>query len=352
MSTSNAAVIVNVNAAVAPGQVLVMGSGAVGCYVGGCLQAAGVNVTFVGRPRVLGVLSAKGLQLTDLDGGHRALAASSLRLATEIPADSAPSLVLLTVKSGATAAAAGQLQSCIPAGTLVVSLQNGISNAAIAQTAAPALCVVPGMVPYNIAEVGPGHFHRGTTGTLAAQAHPALHAWQPWFERALIPLTLHTDLIPVQWGKLLLNLNNPVNALSGQPLRAELLERGYRRVLAALIDEALDALRLANITPEKISPISPRWLPSLLRLPTPLFRLVAARMLRMDDKARSSMADDLAFGRVTEVDSLCGEVIRLAIDQGSSAPLNTAIASLIHRWPEKRQAISPKALLLAMGLHR
>ena len=43
-------------------------------------------------------------------------------------------------------------------------------------------------------------------------------------------------------GKLLLNLNNPVNALSGQSLRAELLERGYRRVMAALVDEALDAL--------------------------------------------------------------------------------------------------------------
>lgn len=335
-----------------PGHVLVMGAGAVGCYVGGCLQAVGVNVTFVGRPRVLDSLSQHGLCLSDLDGGHRTLAGLSLRLASEIPIDAAPALVLLTVKSAATARAASQLQSCLPAGTLVVSLQNGISNADVARTAAPALHVVPGMVPYNIAEISPGHFHRGTTGSLAAQAHPALSTWLPWFKRALNPLTLHADLVPVQWGKLLLNLNNPVNALSGQPLRAQLLERGYRRILAALMDEALDTLRCANIAPAKITPIAPRWLPTLLRLPTPLFRVLAARMLRMDDKARSSMADDLTLNRLTEVDAMCGEIVRLATAQGRSAPLNNKMTALIQHWPIRREAMSAQALLVAMNLNK
>ena len=333
-----------------PRRVLVMGAGAVGCYVGGCLQAAGVDVTFVGRPRVLHALSRHGLCLSDLDGGSRRLGAPSLHLATEIPVGIAPGLVLLTVKSAATAGAASQLQSCLPAGTLVVSLQNGISNPAVAQCAAPALCVVPGMVPYNIVEMAPGHFHRGTTGSLAAQTHPALRAWLPWFERALTPLVLYADLVPVQWGKLLLNLNNPVNALSGQPLRTELLERGYRRVLAALMDEALGTLQHANITPAKIASIGPQWLPTLLRLPTPLFRALAARMLRMDDKARSSMADDLASNRLTEIDALCGEIVRLATTQGRSAPLNQRMMALIQRWPTQRQVMSPQALLVAMGL--
>lgn len=326
-----------------------MGAGAVGCYVGGGLQAAGVNVTFVGRPRVLDALSQHGLCLSDLDGGQRTLGASSLRLAGQVPVDTLPALVLLTVKSAATAAAASQLQACLPAGTLVVSLQNGIANAKVAQAAAPALCVVPGMVPYNIAQVSPGHFHRGTTGSLAAQAHPALHAWLPWFEQALNPLALYADLLPVQWGKLLLNLNNPVNALSGKPLRAQLLERGYRRVLAALMDEAIEALQYASIVPAKITPIAPRRLPTLLRLPTPLFRLLAARMLRMDDKARSSMADDLALNRLTEIDALCGEVVRLAMAQGRSAPFNTRMVALIRRWPKQREAMSSQALLAAMN---
>ena len=70
---------------------------------------------------------------------------------------------------------------------------------------------------------------------------------------------------PVQWGKLLLNLNNPVNALSGLPLRDELLQRGYRRVLAALQQEALDLLDAAHRPVAQLTPLPPRRLLMLLR---------------------------------------------------------------------------------------
>ena len=333
-----------------PGPVLVMGAGSIGCYLGGCLQAAGADVTFVGRPRTLTALRQHGLHLSDLDGGKNVLAAADMSLADAVPPDAAPALVLLCVKSTATAQAAAQMSAGLPAGTLVLSMQNGISNAAVAQSAAPTLRVLPGMVPYNVAELNPGYFHRGTTGTLAAQEDAALRHWLPWFERAGIPLQLYADLLPVQWGKLLLNLNNPVNALSGLPLRAQLLQRGYRRVTAALIGEALAALHSAGISPAKVAPIPPRYLPALLRLPTPLFRLLAARMLRIDEKARSSMADDLALGRLTEIEALCGEVLRLAAAHGTSAPVNSAISTLVSHWPNRKQPSKQHELLAALGM--
>ena len=335
-----------------PGQVLVMGAGTIGCYLGGCLQAAGVDVTFVGRSRTLAALRQHGLHLSDLDGGNSRLAAAVLSLAEALPPGAAPALVLLCVKSTATAQAAAQMSACLPAGTLVLSMQNGISNASVAQGAAPALRVLPGMVPYNVAELEPGHFHRGTTGVLAAQDDAALRHWLPWFERAGIPLQLYADLLPVQWGKLLLNLNNPVNALSGLPLRAQLLQRGYRKVLAELMGEALAALKAAGISPAKVAPIPPRYLPTLLRLPTPLFRLLAARMLRIDEKARSSMADDLALGRLTEIDALCGEVVRLAALHGTAAPINIAMGHLVRDWPTTRQTLKPHAMRAALSLAR
>ena len=164
--------------------VLVMGAGAIGCYLGGCLQAAGVPVVFVGRPRVLAALREHGLKLTDLDGGAQQLAADALALHEIVPSGLAPALVLLAVKSGATAEAAAQLGATLPAGTPVVSMQNGLSNTATAQAAAPALRVLAGMVPFNIAELAPGHYHRGTVGELAAQDDTALRAHLAAFERA------------------------------------------------------------------------------------------------------------------------------------------------------------------------
>jgi 2-dehydropantoate 2-reductase len=329
--------------------VLVMGAGSIGCWLGARLQAAGATVHFVGRPRMLGALARYGLTLTDRDGGRLHLPPDQLRLNASVPADLAPDLVLLCVKSGATATAAVELGGLLPPGTPVVSMQNGIGNAAIAQSAAPQLVLLPGMVPFNVAEPGPGHLHRGTDGALAAQDHPELRALQPLFAQAGLPITLHADLRPVQWGKLLLNLNNAVNALSGLPLRAQLLDRDLRRCTAALMSEALAVLRRAGIEPAKMSPLPPAWLPSVLRLPTPLFRRVAARMLRIDDQARSSMADDLALGRPTEVDAIYGEVQRLAASVGASATRNARIADLVRAWPEHRQPVSGQVLRRAIG---
>ncbi len=330
--------------------VLVMGAGAIGCYLGGCLQATGVPVAFVGRPRVLAALRENGLTVTDLDGGKHHIESGALSLHETIPAGLAPALVLLAVKSGATADAAAQLGAALPGGTPVVSMQNGMSNAATAQAAAPALRLLAGMVPFNVAELAPGHYHRGTTGDLAAQDDVALREREDDFKRAGLPLQLHADLRAVQWGKLLLNLNNPVNALSGQALRAQLMDRGYRQCLAALQTEALGVLRCAGIVPAQVAALAPHRVPPLLRLPTPLFRLIAARMLRIDPQARSSMADDLAQGRVTEIDALCGEVVRLAQQHGTSAPLNARMVGLVQAWAQRPVAIDSAAMQRALGI--
>jgi 2-dehydropantoate 2-reductase len=324
-----------------PGAVAVLGAGAIGCWVGGRLQAAGAEVHFVGRPRVLDALRAHGLTLTDLDRAPVVLTPERLHLHTEPPA--AAALWLLCVKSGATADAVRPLAP----GSVVLSLQNGVSNAAVAAAAAPGVTVLPGMVPFNVAELGPGHFHRGTSGRLAAQDHPALRTWLPVFAAAGLALELHADLRPVQWAKLLLNLNNPVNALSGLPLRAQLLDRDHRRVLAALQEEALAAMDAAGIRPARLTPLPPARVPALLRLPNWLFERIAARMLRIDDQARSSMADDLARGRPTEVDALCGEVVRLARAQGREAPLNRRIQRLVETDPRPR---SGRALRAELGV--
>jgi len=205
-------------------------------------------------------------------------------------------------------------------------------------------------VPFNVAELGPGRLHRGTVGAVAAQDDPATRALQPLFERAGFALELHADLRPLQWGKLLINLNNPVNALSGLPLRAQLLDRGYRQCFAALQAEALQVLQAAGIVPAQVTPLPPQRLPMLLRLPTFVFRAVAARMLRIDAKARSSMADDLALGRTTEIDALCGEVLRLAQAHGMTAPLNARITALVEAWPQRRRPMSSQELKSALGL--
>jgi 2-dehydropantoate 2-reductase len=311
------------------GPVLIMGAGSIGCYVGGRLALAGHDVHFVGRPRVLDELRVHGLTISEPDGRTGKIAPDMLSLHEEVPSGLGISLVLMCVKSSATPRAATSLARALPIGTLVVCLQNGLHNAEVARSVAARLRFLSAMVPFNVAEIGPGHFLRGSAGTLALEEDDATNAWAKTMAQAGVPASTHKDIRAVQWGKLLLNLNNPVNALSGLPLRDELLDPDLRATTAALIEEAQSVLAAARQRTAKVTPVPTSWLPRLMRLPTPLFKLIASRMLSVDPRARSSMADDLALGRRTEIGELCGEVVKLAKTVGRRAPRNEKMLGMI-----------------------
>src|SRR4029079_4257224 len=101
-------------------------------------------------------------------------------------------------------------------------------------------------------------------------------------------------------------------ALSSLPLKAQLSERAFRRCVALVQTEALTLLAAAGITPAKLTPLPPTWIPWVLRLPDAVFTRLAGRMLAIDPQARSSMWEDLEAGRTTEVDYLNGEIVALA----------------------------------------
>ena len=327
---------------------IIHGAGAVGCYVGGRLAAGGRRVTLVGRPRVIDDIRQQGLLVSDLDGFRAHVRPQQLTLASSLAGVhlTPDSVLLLCVKGGATESAALQIAACCPSGTLVVSLQNGVDNVARICAIAPRMKTLAGMVSYNVVRPAPCHAHRATSGKIYLARNTVTREMGLLLNACGLTTDLADDMQPVQWGKLLLNLNNPVNALSDLPLRAQLLDRDYRRVLADLQEEALAVMQAAGIRPARIATVAPQWLPGLLRLPNWLFRLLAARILRIDAQARSSMWDDLQQGRITEINDLCGAVVRLAAQTGTSAPRNAAMCKLVsahHRGqrlsgPELRSA--------------
>ena len=315
---------------------LVMGAGAIGCYVGARLVSAGQTVAFVGRSRVLVSLRTEGLTVSDLDGFQADLAPSSLALFENlaqawaaIQTPGVQTVVLLCVKGGATDLAAAELAQVCSQGTPVVSLQNGVDNVMRLLQGAPKLKAIAGMVPYNVVMPKPNQVHRATEGALHLDDLPLTRTIAQVFTASGLPTVLSEDMRSVQWGKLLLNLNNPINALSDLPLQAQLRDRGYRCVLAALQQEALRVLAHAGIRPAKVSHAPPMLLPHILRLPDFLFERIATKMLRMDASARSSMWEDLQQGRTTEIDDLCGAVVRLAQARGLAAPRNARMCQFI-----------------------
>ena len=113
---------------------------------------------------------------------------------------------------------------------------------------------------------------------------------------------------------------------------------------------SLALLKRAGIRPARLTPLPASWIPRVLGVPDAWFERLGRRMLTIDPLARSSMSDDLATGRATEIDWINGEVVRLAQRLGQTAPVNERLCELVREAEQAdvRPSWSGEALLAEM----
>jgi 2-dehydropantoate 2-reductase len=172
------------------------------------------------------------LSLSDLAGYRRHVEPGAVTFRTDLHAVAHAGLVLVTVKSGATAAVAAELAAALTRPTVVLSLQNGLRNADVLRRHLPAHVVLAGMVPFNVVQTPPAAFHQGSSGLLMAQPDPRL---APQGEVIALAAELGREA--------------PVNAR----LLALIREAEERRV-AITGEELLAELRAAESTPRNPRP--------------------------------------------------------------------------------------------------
>ncbi|EMY76983.1 2-dehydropantoate 2-reductase [Leptospira weilii serovar Ranarum str. ICFT] len=321
----------------------VLGSGSIGTYIGCRLLAAGNEVTLYGRERIRNELKTFGAKITDYTNREIRISPETISFSTSLSSVSGADVFLVTVKSKDTKDLTKELKGILEKRQnkhsvsrsipIVISFQNGVRNAEILKEGLRDLPVevLAGMVPFNVLSKGNGHFHQGTSGNLVIESSKSSRSLAGIFNRAGLPTCTHKNIGGILWGKLVFNLNNSLNALSGLTLKTEISKSGYRKILSRLMKEALEILRLAEIRPIRSGKMIPSLAPIILNLPDFLFFRIASGMVKIDPQARSSMWEDLIHKRSTEIDSLNGEVIKLADVMGHPAPLNREIVSLIKK---------------------
>jgi 2-dehydropantoate 2-reductase len=305
----------------------IAGAGSIGCFVGGTLAAAGRRVALLARPRLIAEIGSHGLRMTSFEGADETLAASRFTVSDHPDIFNDAGVVLVTVKSADTASIAELIAQHAPRDAIIVSLQNGIGNVGVLRERLPDRRVLGGMVPFNVIALGEGRFHRATSGDIIIEQDSAGTA-----DALSVPglkVRPSANIDGVQWGKLLVNLNNALNALADIPLRRQLAQRAWRELFADQMAEGLAAMKAEGIRPVSPTPIPSRWTPPLLRLPDRIFEALLGRTMKIDPEARSSMWEDLQRRRKTEIDYFQGVIIEIAERHGLQAPLSRRIVELI-----------------------
>lgn len=317
----------------------ILGSGSIGCYIGGHLLAAGNNVLFIGRERLQKEIKASGMTLTDFTGKKIFIEPNKINYLTNIDSLADCDLIIVTVKSQDSEISALDLKKVFGENKnkVLISFQNGVTNAKRINKILTESRVLAGMVPYNVLSKGSGVFHSGTSGKLLIQKDSIISdEIISIFQKSGLEIESHINMEGILWGKLIFNLNNAINALAGVPLKEELSNPKFRRILAATMNESLTILKKSGITPVSLGKMIPWLAPIILKLPNFLFFKVASSMVKIDPEARSSMWEDLDKKRKVEFDFINGEIISLAKSNNLNCPIQTGIAGLIKDAEEKK----------------
>ena len=299
--------------------IVVAGAGAIGGYYGGMLARAGHRVTLIGREAVVQAISANGLRLRR-DGRDEDIAVAAT---PSLDAMRDADLVLVAVKSGDTEALARQLAPRLRADAIVLSLQNGVENAALlaralTQTIVPAVVYVatsmpqPGLVVHS----GGGDLVIGASDAQAVHDSPRqdrLRAVVDLFASAGVTVRISPDVMGELWTKLMVNCAwNAVSALTQAP---------YGRIAEVPAIGTLQRQLVAEVV--AVAQADGR----AMDLDTALaaMQAIAQRM----PAQRSSTAQDLARGKPTEIDHLNGFIARRGAELGIATPLNQALHALV-----------------------
>ena len=316
---------------------LVFGAGLTGGYLAGGLIAAGLSTSLVARDKTRKAM-ANGLLVSDYNNKQKSLAAPNFVTAND-PLEQSFDFIWLTVKCTAVKDIIAELALFVNDSTVIFCCQNGFGSDQIIRQAFPDNDVLIAIIGFNVAEPKPGHLHRSTEGRLVIEQASASHSISSETTSQLAE-KLNSEMLPAlvsehieaeQWAKLQLNLTNPINALANIPLKQMLEDRGFRKIIACLMQELLVLCDAKDIKLPQINAVPGRWIPRIMKLPNFIFNIVGKNMIDIDPTARLSMWWDLNNGRSTEIAFINGALVAAGKEMGLACPANEAVVKLIQK---------------------
>lgn len=301
-------------------ETLVIGSGSLGSLLAARLSAGGTPVTLFGRTSPhLERIAAKWLTVEEFEGSRLTV---RLRTATYGQTLRRPALAILAVKTWATEEAIRPLLPALEQTEAVLTLQNGLGNAAKLRALLPeSIKVLTGVTtqaalraePGVVRDTGPGETWIGSE---FAPDDPAtidlVSRVAATLDRSGWRATAAPDILPHLWMKLAVNAAiNPLTALTRSVNGEVVGDPNLAQLAAYLASEAAAVAASLGIV-----------------LDRPVER--ALEVARTTGQNRSSMLRDIELARRTETDAISGAIHDLGEANGVNTPITTMMTILLY----------------------
>lgn len=294
-------------------RILVLGAGAVGCFYGARLAAAGSEVVFVARGASLRALREKGLRV---QSGHGDVHLPRVAV-VEKPAEAGRvDWVICAVKAWQLADAVAELGPALGPDTAVLPLQNGVEasdqlagllgprHAVYGTTWIAAQLAEPGVVRHVGVEP------RVALGERDGRATPRVAALAEALAQAGVRVEVPDDMPRVLWSKLVFIASlSGLSALTRLPVGEWRHVPETRRLLVSALEEVAAVGRARGVA-----------------LAHGIVESTLEFIDALPPSAQPSMARDVIEGRPSELEAQTGAVVRL----GSEASLPTPTHEMIY----------------------
>ncbi|MEW6034810.1 MAG: ketopantoate reductase family protein [Chloroflexota bacterium] len=298
-------------------KVTIMGAGALGSVFGGFLSRQN-EVALVGRKAHIQAIRRRGLQVSGLWGDHLF---TDLKAQTSVDGLQIQDLVLITTKSYDTAQTVQQALPLLHAGSMVVSMQNGIGNEETVAAAVGRERTLGGMAIFGAVLVEPGHVEvtvyaaECKLGALAGGQGRA-EAMARMFSACGIPTLPSPDILAEKWLKAFYNIAlNPLSAILRVPYGVLGEHEETRAIMRQALEEAFAVAAAEGV--------------NLKASAADYFRRLLQVQLPPTAQHRSSMLQDIQRGKATEINYLNGLVVRLGQKHGIPTPVNGVLVNIV-----------------------
>jgi 2-dehydropantoate 2-reductase len=311
-------------------QVLVVGAGAVGSFLGWAVAAGGGATTLVRRG--LHAPARETLVAVRPDGGRVAV---DVEL---VPAPAAsgtsPDLVIVAVKQYDVASAVAALEGLheVP----VLTVQNGIGAEETVAAARPGTEVLGGSVTASVERRPDGSVGWLRTGGLGlgpvqGDTRAVADGLRARLRAAGLPTKTFDRAAPMKWSKLVANLvANATSGLLDLDPPAIYADPGLFEIERRQLAEALDVMRAIRLPVVALPGANVPLLARAIQLPSPIARFALRRVVGGARGGKDpSLRAAVDGGGRTEVAWLNGAVASAGAKHGVATPVNDALTALV-----------------------
>ena len=325
-------------------KIAVIGSGAIGGLVAGYLKLKGEDVTLIGRLGSVRAINDFGLNISGVRGNFTVLLNCEEKLSVQ------PDLLIVATKTQDLGAAlednAGYIEDSI-----VLTTQNGVAADEIAAKFVKKEKIVSSIVMFGSTNLEPGkiiHNFEGDwiIGSAFSSGKHDLALLSKVLSKAF-PVVRAGNIRGMKYLKLFVNANNCISAILGVSMQEAFSDVEISRISINIWQEGLEIIKKAGIELVSLPDFPLERLTKLAQMPSGEAAKVYSGIIGglSKEPLYGSILQSIKRGKLSEIDYINGEFVKIARFYRIKAPLNEKLVEMVHQVEKTGQFFSKEQLI-------